>query len=178
MEQNENGLRACGEDDVATIARIINAAAHVYRGVIPAECWHEPYMPLAGLQMEIAAGVHFTAAVRDGALIGVMGVQAVRDVRLIRHAYVLPEWQGHGIGSQLIASVRGTGDRRVLIGTWRAAHWAIGFYRRHGFDPVPDAEIAPLLRTYWTVPERQIHASIVLSSAAVQASRRAASGHP
>jgi len=166
MGPNDHGLRPCDDTDFAAIARIINAAAHVYGGVIPAECWHQPYMPLAELQQEIVAGVRFTGAVRDGVLVGVMGVQPVRDVRLIRHAYVLPEWQGHGIGSQLIESVRGTDDRRVLIGTWRAAHWAIRFYQRHGFDPVPDAAIAPLLRTYWTVPERQILASIVLSSPA------------
>lgn len=142
---------------------IINAAAEAYRGVIPSDCWHEPYMTSAQLESEIAAGVTFSCYEADGELIGVMGIQQVRDVDLIRHAYVLPGNQGRGIGSRLLAHLRATTTRRILIGTWAAAEWAIRFYRGHGFELVSPADKKSLLQTYWTIPERQIETSVVLA---------------
>ncbi|KRE99565.1 GNAT family acetyltransferase [Frateuria sp. Soil773] len=144
---------------------IIQAAAEAYRGVIPDDCWHEPYMSAKELDDEIAAGVEFWGYERNGTLAGVMGVQAVRDVELIRHAYVLPEWQGRGVGSALIGHLRRRGTRRTLVGTWCAATWAIRFYQRHGFERVPAAQAPALLRMYWNVPERQIETSVVLDAA-------------
>lgn len=163
-------IRPCDERDVPDILRIINAAAAAYRGMIPADCWHDPYMPLEELRAEIAAGVRFIGYEPAGMLAGVMGVQQVRNVRLIRHAYVLPEWQGHGVGSTLLGHLRGSDDRPTLIGTWAAANWAIRFYERHGFALVPREAIAPLLHAYWSVSRRQIETSIVLASPALSSS--------
>jgi len=143
---------------------IVNSAAEVYRGAIPADCWHEPYMPAAEFQSEIAAGITFMGCEVDGALAGVMGSQPVRNVDLIRHAYVLPDYQGRGVGSALIAHLRAQTVRQILVGTWAAASWAIGFYERHGFKLVPEAVKATLLRTYWTISERQIETSVVLAA--------------
>ncbi|WP_217430887.1 GNAT family N-acetyltransferase [Sphingomonas bacterium] len=143
---------------------IINAAAEAYRGVIPADCWHEPYMPAEELRSEIDAGIAFVGCEIDGELAGVTGIQAVRNVDLIRHAYVLPAYQGRGVGTALIAHLRERTNRQILVGTWTAATWAIGFYERHGFRLVPEATKAPLLRTYWTVSERQIETSVVLAT--------------
>lgn len=153
----------CTDRDQSDILRIINAAATAYRGVIPADRWHDPYMPLDELCAEMAAGVQFTGYRSAGTLIGVMGIQRVRNVRLIRHAYVSPVWQGHGIGSKLIDYLRGSDDAHILIGTWAAASWAIRFYERHGFELVPNDAIAPLLLAYWNVPERQVETSVVLA---------------
>lgn len=116
------------------------------------------------LRAELEAGIAFTGCELDGVLVGVMGIQAVGDVDLIRHAYVSPERQGAGVGSALIAHLRARAKRRILVGTWAAATWAIGFYRRHGFELVSDQMTAPLLRTYWMVSERQIETSVVLAS--------------
>jgi GNAT superfamily N-acetyltransferase len=146
------------------ILEVINAAAQRYRGAIPADCWHEPYMPAGDLEREIAAGVVFTTREVDGQVVGVMGIQRVRNVDLIRHAYVLPGMQGRGIGSELLEGLRKTTDRPILIGTWAAATWAIGFYERNGFELVPEAAKALLLRTYWTIPERQVETSVVLAA--------------
>lgn len=156
-------IRPCRHDEHATMLAIINAAAEAYRGVIPSDCWHEPYMTRAQLENEIAAGVTFSGYEARGQLIGVMGIQQVRDVDLIRHAYVLPGNQGRGIGSSLLAHLRSTTTRRILIGTWAAAEWAIRFYRSHGFELVSPADKASLLKTYWTIPERQIETSVVLA---------------
>jgi GNAT superfamily N-acetyltransferase len=166
MDDGAPTIRPCAERDIPDILTIINAAAIAYRGVIPADRWHEPFMSAAELAAELAAGVSFVACVRDDVPIGVMGFQPVRNVGLIRHAYVLPEWQGRGVGSRLIGHVRGF-DGPVLIGTWAAADWAIRFYRRHGFEPVTRDAIAPLLLAYWNVPERQIETSVVLASPAL-----------
>lgn len=163
-------IRPCAEGDAPDILRIINAAAVAYRGVIPADRWHEPYMPADELRAEIAAGVHFTGYYPTSALVGVMGIQQVRNVRLIRHAYVQPEWQGHGVGSKLIDHLRGSDDRPILIGTWAAATWAIRFYERHGFALVPRDGTRPLLKAYWNVPERQIETSVVLAAPALSES--------
>lgn len=159
-------MRRCRADEQAAIGRIINAAAERYRGAIPADCWHEPYMPEAALAQEIAAGVEFWGIEHDGALAGVMGIQPVQDVALIRHAYVLPSEQGRGIGGRLLTALCGAAGRPVLVGTWAAAEWAIGFYRRHGFVMIERAEVPALLRRYWTVSERQIEVSVVLARAA------------
>lgn len=159
------GVRPCRDDEIARIHTIINAAAEVYRGVIPPDRWHEPYMPMEELEREIAAGVRFSGVEIDGELAGVMGIQAVRDVDLIRHAYVLPEHQGLGIGSLLLKHFRAEATRPMLIGTWAAAEWAIAFYRRHGFELAPEHEKVRLLKTYWTIPDRQIETSVVLTIA-------------
>jgi GNAT superfamily N-acetyltransferase len=152
-------VRRCRDDERAAILAIVNAAAEAYRGVIPADRWHEPYMPDDELDAEIAAGVAFWGYEADGELVGVMGIQPVRDVDLIRHAYVRPDQQGRGVGGALLAHLLQGATRRVLVGTWATAEWAIRFYRRHGFEPAPQ----DLLRTYWSIPERQVETSVVLA---------------
>ncbi len=157
-------IRRCTADDFERVLAIINEAAQAYRGVIPDDRWKDPYMPAEELADEIAAGIAFDGYEIDGTgLVGVMGVQAVEDVTLIRHAYVAMGHQRSGIGSALLAGLRGRQDRPILIGTWAAADWAIAFYLRHGFEPVPGPEKSRLLRRYWTVPERQIATSVVLA---------------
>ena len=158
-------IRPCGADDHDAILAIVNAAAEAYRGVIPADRWHEPYMSRDELDGEIAAGVAFWGYESDGALTGVMGIQPVDDVELIRHAYVLPAHQGEGIGTSLLRRLRGLSGRPMLVGTWADALWAIRFYERNGFALVSDAEKSELLRRYWTIPERQIETSVVLAEA-------------
>jgi len=165
----ENGsltpvIRPCREDERTAILEIINRAAEAYRGVIPADRWHQPYMPPDELDREIAAGVSFWGYEADGALLGIMGIQPVRDVDLIRHAYVLPDSQHRGIGGALLEHLRGQSNRRMLIGTWADAEWAIRFYRRHGFELASPERKTALLKTYWTVPDRQIEVSVVLGN--------------
>jgi GNAT superfamily N-acetyltransferase len=159
-----SSIRSCRDDERAAILLIVNAAAEAYRTVIPADRWHEPYMPADELEGEMAAGVAFWGYEAEGALVGVMGIQPVRDVDLIRHAYVLPGYQRHGVGSALIEHLRGLSDRPMLVGTWAAAEWAISFYRRHGFELVSPERKNVLLKTYWTIPDRQIETSVVLAS--------------
>jgi GNAT superfamily N-acetyltransferase len=154
-------IRRCREDELAAIGAIVNAAAVAYRGVIPEDRWHEPYMGPAELEAEIAAGVEFWGYEDAGELIGVMGIQPVKDVTLIRHAYVSPAAQGRGIGGALLAALDARGTGQMLVGTWAAASWAIRFYERHGFVAVGDP--ATLLRRYWSIPERQIETSVVLA---------------
>ena len=156
-------IRQCRDEDREAILAVVNAAAEAYRGVIPADRWHEPYMPREELDGEIAAGVEFWGYESDGELLGVMGVQRLDDVDLIRHAYVLPDRQGEGIGAALLGELTRSATRRVLVGTWAAAEWAIRFYERHGFELLPRDRAADLLRTYWTIPERQIETSVVLA---------------
>jgi GNAT superfamily N-acetyltransferase len=156
-------IRPCGTHDREAVFAIVNAAAEAYRGVIPADRWQEPYMPLSELDGEIAAGVAFWGYEAGGVLLGVMGIQPVRDVDLIRHAYVTPEKQGRGIGGALLQHHARSATRRMLVGTWAAAEWAIRFYRRHGFEPVSAERTALLLQTYWAIPERQIETSVVLA---------------
>jgi GNAT superfamily N-acetyltransferase len=158
-------IRPCRDDERAAILAIINAAAEAYRGVIPADRWHEPYMPASELDDEIAAGVEFWGYEADGGLLGIMGIQPVRDVDLIRHAYVAPDSQGRGVGRALLERFTRSGTRPMLVGTWAAAEWAIRFYRRHGFERVSPERTAELLRTYWTIPERQVETSVVLALA-------------
>jgi GNAT superfamily N-acetyltransferase len=155
-------IRPCRAADVEAIFAIVNAAAEAYRDVIPADRWHEPYMPMSELEDEIATGVEFWGYEDDGELVGVMGVQDVGEVDLIRHAYVLPGLQGRGIGSALLERLTGDATRPLLVGTWAAAEWAIRFYERHGFEPVGRERSAELLRAHWNIPERQIETSLVL----------------
>jgi GNAT superfamily N-acetyltransferase len=156
-------IRRCGED-TAEILTIINSAATGYRGVIPQDRWHEPYMSELELHQEIQRGVQFWGLETEGKLLGVMGIQPVQDVDLIRHAYVLPGNQRLGVGSTLIKHLRRTSSRRMLVGTWAAASWAIDFYRRHGFVLTSEDEKTRLLSTYWDIPRRQIETSVVLAS--------------
>jgi GNAT superfamily N-acetyltransferase len=157
-------VRRCRDDERAAILEIVNAAAEAYRGVIPADRWHDPYMPSKELDGEIDAGVVFWGYEDDGALVGIMGIQRVGDVDLIRHAYVTPGSQRQGVGGALLEHLPRSSTRRMLVGTWAAADWAIRFYRRHGFEPVPPERAAELLRTYWTIPDRQIETSVVLAN--------------
>ena len=155
-------IRRCTDSDVPNIFAIVNDAAQAYKGVIPADCWHEPYMPLEELKEEIAAGVKFWGYEERGQLIGVMGMQPVKDVTLIRHAYVKTEMRNRGIGRKLLAHLLGQIKGRILVGTWRAAGWAIKFYQKHGFQLVSEVEKDRLLKTYWNIPKRQIETSVVL----------------
>jgi GNAT superfamily N-acetyltransferase len=156
-------IRICTDADVPAIHAIINEAAEAYRGVIPADCWHEPYMSRTHLLGEIVAGIEFSGWDEDGALIGVMGVQKVRDVTLIRHAYVRPSHQGRGIGAALLKTLGARIEGPLLIGTWADAAWAIRFYERHGFRLVASGERDRLLDTYWKIPPRQRETSVVLT---------------
>jgi GNAT superfamily N-acetyltransferase len=157
-------IRRCTPEERAAILAIVNAAAVAYRGVIPDDRWHEPYMGADELDGEIAAGVVFWGYESDGELTGVMGLQPVDDVDLIRHAYVVPGSQRHGVGAALLEHLRRRTDRRMLVGTWAAAEWAIRFYRRNGFELVSPERKTALLRTYWSIPDRQIETSVVLAN--------------
>src|SRR3954464_6032136 len=156
MDAMPGTVRECAGEDRPAILAIVNAAAEAYRGVIPADRWHDPYMPAGELDAEIAARVRFWGYEDGGALLGVMGVQPVRDVVLIRHAYVAPGAQRRGVGGALLEHLIREATRPILVGTWAAAEWAIRFYRRHGFEVVARDRTAALLRTYWTIPDRQI----------------------
>jgi GNAT superfamily N-acetyltransferase len=155
-------IRRCSDADFAAIEAIINEAAEAYRGVIPADCWHEPYMTRSELMSEIAAGINFWGWDESGALAGVMGLQQVGDATLIRHAYVLPAHQGRGIGGALLKMFTDQTAGPLLVGTWAAAEWAIRFYERHGFRMVSADEKDRLLNTYWSIPARQQETSVVL----------------
>ena len=157
-------IRRCTAADLAAIHAIVNDAAQAYRGQIPADRWHEPYMPEDELRREIEAGVVFWGWDEDGRLLGIMGLQDVDDVALIRHAYVVPAAQGRGFGGRLLEFLLANASRRVLVGTWAAATWAIGFYEKHGFTLVSAEEKERLLRKYWTIPDRQIETSVVLAA--------------
>ena len=148
--------------DFNSIYAIVNEAAEVYRGLIPADRWHEPYMPQEELRHEIESGVRFWGYEEAGQLLGVMGIQDVQDVTLIRHAYVRTAKQGQGIGGKLLAELRKMTTRPILIGTWAAATWAIRFYEQHGFRLVTPEEKDRLLRKYWSIPKRQVETSVVL----------------
>ncbi len=164
MKLGRSTIRLCRKDECGFVLAIVNVAAEAYRGVIPADRWHEPYMPPEELEREIAAGVVFWGYEEDGELVGVMGLQAVRDVDLIRHAYVRPQSQTRGIGGALLRHLRGLTTRPMLVGTWAAADWAIRFYERHGFRLVSPARKTELLQTFWRIPDRQIETSVVLAN--------------
>jgi len=149
--------------DVPAIFAIVNDAAQAYRGVIPADRWHEPYMPMAELEGEIAAGVQFWVAEADGKALGVMGIQDRGEVALVRHAYTATAAQRKGVGTKLLRHVEALNGKPVLIGTWADAKWAIDFYVRNGYTVVPAADKERLLRRYWSIPARQIETSVVLA---------------
>lgn len=158
-------LRACTPADLEAILAVVNDAAQAYKGIIPEDRWHEPYMPLAELRDEIAAGVRFFGFEESGELIGVMGIQDRGEVDLIRHAYVKTRHRNRGIGARLLAHIESLSAKPILIGTWAAADWAIRFYQKHGYRVLPRKDAERLLRRYWSVPERQIATSVVLASA-------------
>ena len=156
-------IRRCSNQDFERICIIINDGARAYKGIIPNDCWTEPYMSRKQLQHEIDEGVMFRGYEENGTLAGVMGIQQVRDVTLIRHAYVLTTSQKRGIGAHLLSHLRELATGPVLIGTWADAAWAIRFYEKHGFQIVSAREKDRLLRKYWTIPDRQVETSVVLA---------------
>jgi len=156
-------IRRCDEDDLELIWAIINDGAHVYKGVIPEDCWTEPYMSKNELRHEINDRVRFWGYEEEGKLAGVMGFQPVKDVTLIRHAYVATSSQRRGIGARLLSHLLKLTPGPVLIGTWSDAVWAIRFYEKHGFQLVRPQQIKRLIKQYWSIPERQIEASVVLA---------------
>ena len=160
-------IRSSAEEDFGAILTIVNDAALAYRGVIPADRWHEPYMSADELRSEIDEGVVFWVAEQEGNLAGVMGIQDKGDVALVRHAYVAPTTQRTGVGTTLLRTVESLVDKPILIGTWAAASWAVEFYRRNGYAVVTSSEKDRLLRTYWSIPARQIETSLVLAKKAI-----------
>jgi len=156
-------IRQCNDRDFEIIYSIINDAARVYKGVIPEDRWKEPYMSKDELQHQINEDVVFWGYEEDGELIGVMGIQHVQDVSLIRHAYVRPEKQNRGIGQELLFELYSQIDRPTLIGTWAGAVWAIQFYEKNGFKIVSQQEKNRLLEKYWSIPARQVETSVVLA---------------
>ena len=159
-------LRPCAQADADQILAVINDGAEAYRGVIPEDCWHEPYMSKSELQRELDAGVRFWCIDDSGPIDAVMGIQNVLDVALIRHAYTRTLGQGKGFGGRLLTHLAGQSDRPILIGTWTSAAWAIRFYEARGFERVTPVEKERLLKRYWTVSERQVAESVVLRSTA------------
>ena len=156
-------IRKSVANDFEAILVVINDAAQAYRGVIPSDRWHEPYMPADELEKEIAGGVIFWMAEDKGRVLGVMGIQDKEDVALVRHAYTATTLQRKGIGTKLLRRVEALTDKPILIGTWADASWAIEFYRRNGFTVVSDGDKNRLLRAYWSVPARQVETSVVLA---------------
>ena len=156
-------IRKCSESDFETIYQIINDGAQAYKGVIPADRLKDPYMDRDELGHEIDSGVEFWGYEEDGELVGVMGIQEVQDVTLIRHAYVSTAKQKRGVGGRLLTHLRPMTNRPILIGTWADAFWAIRFYEKHGFRVVTPEEKDRLLRRYWSIPDRQIETSVVLA---------------
>jgi N-acetylglutamate synthase-like GNAT family acetyltransferase len=156
-------IRQCDSKDFEAIYAIINDAAEAYKGIIPEDRWKEPYMDRDYLQHEIDAGVVFWGYEEDGKLLGVMGIQDVMDVTLIRHAYVRTARRNQGIGGTLLSNLRKKTIRPLLMGTWGDAVWAIRFYEKHGFKLVTPEEKTRLLQKYWSIPERQVETSVVLA---------------
>jgi len=154
-------IRKCLKEDTERIHYIINEAARAYEGIIPADRYHQPYMPVDELRREMER-MEFIGWEEDGELVGVMGIEPIKDVTLIRHAYVLPEWQKQGTGSRLLEHLKSmVTTSRLLVGTWADAWWAIEFYKKRGFTLRPDKD--RLLEAYWDIPPRQIETSVVLS---------------
>ena len=156
-------IRKIPREDFDFVLKIINDTAQAYKGVIPNDRWKEPYMSAEELREQIDSGVEFFGLEQEGEIVGVMGIQDVEDVTLIRHAYVLREYQRRGIGSKLLEYLMGLAkNAEVLVGTWEAASWAIQFYEKHGFALTSPEEKDGLLRKYWDIPERQTETSVVL----------------
>jgi N-acetylglutamate synthase-like GNAT family acetyltransferase len=158
-------IRKCTDDDLPVLYEIINDAAQAYKGVIPADRWHEPYMPMDELSREICDGVQFWGYESDGELVGVMGFQDKTDVALIRHAYVKTARRNQGIGTKLLRHLEQMASKPILIGTWADATWAIRFYEKNGYRRLSRKDTERLLRKYWSVPDRQITTSVVLANA-------------
>jgi N-acetylglutamate synthase-like GNAT family acetyltransferase len=163
IECSKHMIRLCTDNDFHAIFEIVNDAAQAYKGVIPDDRWHEPYMTQDHLCHELASGVVFWGYEEDGELLGIMGIQDVQDVTLIRHAYVRTKYRSTGIGGKLISRLKTLAARPTLVGTWRAAAWAIRFYEQHGFKLVSHEEKERLLRKYWSIPERQTETAVVLA---------------
>ncbi len=157
-------IRPCDENDFDEVGTVINDGASAYRGIIPSDRWSEPYMTREKLRHEMQDGVVFWGAGDDSSLQAVMGIQDVLDVTLIRHAYVRTSQRRQGLGGELLRHLQALTKRRVLIGTWADATWAIHFYEKHGFRLVPTEEKDQLLQRYWKIPARQVETSVVLSS--------------
>lgn len=158
-------IRNASESDFNDIYNVINDAAMAYKGIIPADRWHEPYMTKEELQAQIDDGVRFSCYIDKNKVVGVMGIQDKNDIKLIRHAYVITRERKKGIGTILIRELLRDSKKPILIGTWRAAQWAISFYEKHGFFVVPEEERNILLKKYWTIPDRQVETSVVLADA-------------
>lgn len=153
-------IRKCNRLDESAIFTIVNESAKAYKGVIPDDRYHEPYMPLEELRREMKE-MTFFGCEDDGRLIGVAGYQPVRDITLVRHTYVLSEYQRRGVGTMLLDHIKSmTTTRQLLVGTWKTANWAIRFYEKNGFKLMPKND--ELLRRYWRISERQIELSVVL----------------
>ena len=151
------------DDAFEVILNVVNDAAVVYKGKIPVDCWKTPYMPRDELQTEIDSGVQFYGITQDNTLVAVMGIQRVGDVTLIRHAYTLTRFQRKGLGEKLLNYLLTLAEtKRILVGTWAAAPWAIRFYQKHGFKLVSTQEKDYLLHKYWNILERQVETSVVL----------------
>lgn len=159
-------IRPCNAMDVPVMLEIINDAARAYRGVIPADCWTEPYMPEDELRREIEDGVQFRGVEQEGHLVAVMGIQHVRDVSLLRHAYVRTVSRQKGFGGELLGVLRVQTSKPLLVGTWAAAVWAVRFYEKHGFRLVTPGEKDVLLKKYWNISDRQVETSVVLADEA------------
>ncbi|MGL4369930.1 MAG: GNAT family N-acetyltransferase [Spirochaetota bacterium] len=149
--------------DFNVIHEIINDAAAAYKGIIPADRWHEPYMPKEELMEQIHDGVAFYCCVSGDSTVGVMGMQDKGNVNLIRHAYVRTSERNKGIGGILLEHLKSVSEKPILIGTWASASWAVRFYQKHGFTRVSDEEKNLLLKKYWNIPQRQIETSVVLA---------------
>jgi N-acetylglutamate synthase-like GNAT family acetyltransferase len=156
-------IRRCDQKDFIEIFEIINDAAQAYKGVIPADRWHKPYMSRRQLQKEFHAGVSFWGLEEEGGLIGVMGIQDKGDVTLIRHAYVLSHLRNRGTGSRLLRFLESMTKKPILIGTWADAIWALSFYKKNGYRLVSIDEKNLLLKKYWNIPARQVETSVVLA---------------
>jgi N-acetylglutamate synthase-like GNAT family acetyltransferase len=156
-------IRRSTANDFEAIYKIINDAATAYKGVIPEDRWHDPYMTRTELQEQINDGVEFSCYCENDKVLGVMGIQDKTDVFLIRHAYVLTSSRNKGIGTKLLIELTRNSAKPILIGTWKAAAWAIRFYFKNGFNIVTEGEKEVLLRKYWSIPERQVETSVVLS---------------
>ena len=156
-------IRQCDNADFETLYSIMSDAAEAYRGVIPRDCWKEPYMSGEYLRREMDDGVVFWGVEDSGQLVGVMGIQDVQDVTLIRHAYVRSSLRNRGFGGALITALYDTTTRPVLVGTWASAVWAVRFYEKHGFHLVSPEEKDRLLKQYWSIPDRQVETSVVLA---------------
>ena len=157
-------ISKCHDEHFSIIHEVINDGASAYKGIIPEDRWHEPYMSAEELRTQMDEGVEFWCYLENGEIIGVMGIQFKGDVTLIRHAYVRTTERKKGIGSKLIEHLRAMTSTPILIGTWADAHWAIHFYTKHGFRLLSPEETREVLRTYWRIPERQVETSVVLAS--------------